>query len=517
MRCAIYIRVSTKSQTDGDSLDDQLRVCRAYIERQGFREVAVFSDAGHSAFRNPERRPAYQDLLAAVKRREFDEVVVYKFDRFGRRAILQLEEAYALNELGIGLHSATESQFMNTPTGRLTFTMFAALAEFESAKTGERVCEAQRGAVLQGIWVGPVPIGYRRGSHKVLEPSEDAPIVQLAFALYATGTHSLTTVADALNQCGYTILNVQTKTRSRFTKHTVSTILRNPIYKGTIVYQGEQFPGSHTPLVSGDEWHTVQVLLSSKHGVTNHGRTLTRRLSHDDGLLTNLVACACCGAPVWYAGRSTRRHAYYRCSNRESKAVATQCAMLPMIRADVIENQMRTILSALAIPANWQEDILTTAVSIVYGRCEEKSRDAQDATTVRQRLQGRLQRILEQYEDGFLRREEYLEKAGTIKAELDNVADVIPNAATVTAHDLKQYASLLQDMPSLVATGSISEQRAVIEQLFSRVYVYRENGRGAENHRIHALVPTQAAMPMIAALYEKVRLVSRVGIEPTTL
>jgi DNA invertase Pin-like site-specific DNA recombinase len=45
----IYIRVSTKEQTENLSLATQLKACEEYCERQGFEVVARFRDEGESA------------------------------------------------------------------------------------------------------------------------------------------------------------------------------------------------------------------------------------------------------------------------------------------------------------------------------------------------------------------------------------------------------------------------------------------------------------------------------------
>src|SRR5438132_14318720 len=45
----IYIRVSTKEQTENLSLSTQLKTCEEYCERQGFAVVARFREEGESA------------------------------------------------------------------------------------------------------------------------------------------------------------------------------------------------------------------------------------------------------------------------------------------------------------------------------------------------------------------------------------------------------------------------------------------------------------------------------------
>jgi site-specific DNA recombinase len=87
-RCAIYTRKSTEHNLDlsFNSLDAQREACEAYIKsraHEGWRLVATrFDDGGLSGASLD--RPALQDLLAEVRARSIDVIVVYKVDRLTR-------------------------------------------------------------------------------------------------------------------------------------------------------------------------------------------------------------------------------------------------------------------------------------------------------------------------------------------------------------------------------------------------------------------------------------------------
>jgi DNA invertase Pin-like site-specific DNA recombinase len=113
----------------------QIKAMREYALRRGWKIVAEVREIGSGTVQRPKR----EDLLAAVRRREMDAIIVWRLDRWGRSLadlILTLKE---LTELGIGFVSLTEAFDMTTPTGRALAGMLAVFAEFEREILSERV------------------------------------------------------------------------------------------------------------------------------------------------------------------------------------------------------------------------------------------------------------------------------------------------------------------------------------------------------------------------------------------
>ena len=137
MRVAVYGRVSTAEQ----SAAMQVEELRAYCQRRGWEIAEEYIDTGVSG--SKESRPALNRLLADAKRRRFDAVLVYRYDRFAR-SLRQLVNALAdFDALGIHFVSLHEGVDTSTPNGRLVFGIFASIAEFER--------ELIRGRVRSGL------------------------------------------------------------------------------------------------------------------------------------------------------------------------------------------------------------------------------------------------------------------------------------------------------------------------------------------------------------------------------
>ena len=160
MRVAIYGRVSTAEQNAAMQIEE----LRAYCGRRQWEIVEEFIGAGVSG--SKESRPALNRLLADAKRRKFDTVLVYRYDRFAR-SLRQLVNALAeFDALGIHFVSLHEGVDTSTPNGRLVFGIFASIAEFER--------ELIRGRVRSGLAAARA----RARGKRIGRPNSDVDICQ---------------------------------------------------------------------------------------------------------------------------------------------------------------------------------------------------------------------------------------------------------------------------------------------------------------------------------------------------
>ena len=150
MRVAIYARVSTNHHGQDPSV--QTRELREYCERRGLEIVGEYVDTGISGAK--ERRPQLDRLMSDCRRRRFDAVLVYRYDRFARslrHLVNALEEFRALGIDFISLHEGVDT---STPNGRLVFGIFASIAEFERELIRDRVKSGIAAARSKGKKLG---------------------------------------------------------------------------------------------------------------------------------------------------------------------------------------------------------------------------------------------------------------------------------------------------------------------------------------------------------------------------
>jgi DNA invertase Pin-like site-specific DNA recombinase len=150
VRVAIYARVSTSNNGQDPTL--QTRELREYCERRGWQIAGEYVDVGISGTK--EKRPELDRLMAAAHRRQFDAVIVWKFDRFARSVSHLLRALETFQALAIHFVSLSEALDTSTPAGKMVFTVLGAVAELERSLIVERVRAGLRNARAKGKRLG---------------------------------------------------------------------------------------------------------------------------------------------------------------------------------------------------------------------------------------------------------------------------------------------------------------------------------------------------------------------------
>ncbi len=147
-RVALYARVSTTDQ----STESQLLDLRRYTRERGWNIYKEYCDNGVSGTK--DSRPALNGLMDDAKKRRFDVVLVWRFDRFARSTkhlILALEE---FKNLGVDFVSFQENIDTSSPLGSAIFTIISAVAQLERDIIAERVKAGLRRAKENGKKLG---------------------------------------------------------------------------------------------------------------------------------------------------------------------------------------------------------------------------------------------------------------------------------------------------------------------------------------------------------------------------
>lgn len=306
MSVIFYARVSTPDQAARDlSVPAQFKALDKLARDRGWRVAGTFQDA--SSGRGFRGRPG---LLAALKLaeadRSIDTLAVHRVDRLARNTYQYLTIKGKLRSLGIQIVSVVE-HLDPSPMGEFMENIMAAQAEFYSANLSLEVKKGLVERLSRGKWYGSVPIGYvsERG-HVSLDPAR-AEQVRNIFELFASGEHTLATVADMVHRRG-----LVTKTGRKPTVTLLHRIIHNPFYMGIMRTTSGVYRGIHPPIVSKILFERCQEVLRQRRG--GRGRGVVRQ--HLTFSLAGIVICPKCGILLTgerHVKPSGKEYRYYRC------------------------------------------------------------------------------------------------------------------------------------------------------------------------------------------------------------
>jgi DNA invertase Pin-like site-specific DNA recombinase len=292
VRCAIYTRVSTDAglEQDFNSLDAQRDGAEAYIRSQAHAAWTLirgqYNDGGYSG--GSTDRPALQRLLADIRAKKVDVIVVYKVDRLTRSLADFAKLVELFDSHGVSFVSVTQQFNTTTSMGRLTLNVLLSFAQFEREVTSERIRDKIAASKRKGLWVGGmVPLGYEVKDRKVLVIKEEAERVRTIFQRYLELSSLNLLMQDLREQ------KITTKIRKLSTGRTVggnpltrgplAHLLRNRFYIGDVAFKGEILPGEQPAILDRKLFEAVQRKLDEQR--TNH--TVTRASS--DSLLMGRI------------------------------------------------------------------------------------------------------------------------------------------------------------------------------------------------------------------------------------
>ena len=375
-RCAVYTRKSTEHNLDlaFNSLDAQREACEAYIKSQaheGWRLLPQHYDDGGLSGASMDR-PALQQMLADIRARAIDIIVVYKVDRLTRALADFAKLVETFDAHGVSFVSVTQSFNTTSSMGRLTLNVLLSFAQFEREVIGERVRDKIAASKRKGIWVGgPVPLGYRIADKKLVVVPEEGETVRTIFQRYLS-LGSIRALSEELANRG---LKPRARRGAdgtdvpaiRFLTGPLGHILKNRVYIGEVTYRGEVHPGQQQPIIDRILFDAVQARL--REGTVRPARADASALQ--PALLTGLLFDDR-GHRMTpsHANKKGVRYRYYVSQaviqNRKTEAGTVARVSAPDIEALAMEAVRRKIATASIHPLDLSDrDLVIAYVSRV--------------------------------------------------------------------------------------------------------------------------------------------------------
>ena len=314
--CAIYTRKSSEEglEQNFNSLHAQRQACEAFVRSQageGWRLIKTpYDDGGFSG--GTMDRPALKALLAHIKEKRIDVVVVYKVDRLSRSLADFAKMVEIFDAHGVSFVAVTQQFNTTTSMGRLTLNVLLSFAQFEREVTGERIRDKIAASKQKGMWMGGVPpLGYDLRARRLVMNEAEAGTVRLIFRFYLE-LQTVRRVKEELDRRSITSKQWVSRGNVRhggfaFGRGALYHLLANPIYLGEIRHKGVTYPGQHEAIIERATWQRVQGMLSKK-AAHLRGRTIRKGAALLMGKLFDES-----GEPLYsgWAKKGRRRYHYF--------------------------------------------------------------------------------------------------------------------------------------------------------------------------------------------------------------
>ncbi|WP_411890778.1 recombinase family protein [Yoonia sp. SDW83-1] len=321
--CFGYIRVSTKEQAEGASLDAQKDAITVFASQNNLKVVKWFEEQETAA---KAGRPLFDNMRKQLLGGKAKGVIIHRIDRSSRN-YTDWSHIDELSRRGIKVYFAADGLDFESTGGRLMADIQMVLAAHYSRNLSFEVKKGLYGRIRNGHYPFRAPIGYvdnGEGQLKTVDPIK-GPLVKVAFELYCSGEYSITSLTKEMAQLGLTGWGGRPVVRRN-----IETMLRNPFYIGKMVVRGALHDAIHEPLITARQFQQVKAVKAARYQKKDTKHRMAYR---------TLLTCTDCRKTL--TGERQKSHIYYRCHT-------TRCRS-GTIREDRLQEQISRHLTRLQL------------------------------------------------------------------------------------------------------------------------------------------------------------------------
>jgi site-specific DNA recombinase len=475
---AIYARVSSFGQLgrdgdeDGYSLPAQVEAGKREAIQRGATLAKVYMERAESA--KSDDRPVLQAMMRELPALGVKYLIVHKVDRLARNRLDDAVLYQKLVGMGITLVSVTEN-IDETPAGRLMHGMLASFAEYYSNNLATEVKKGLRRKHEQGGTPHRPPIGYRSKREWIsgqdirtveLDPDR-APLVTLAFDLYATGRWTTRRLAKHLTELGLRTRATRRAPERPLTASRIQEMLRKSYYIGIVTWDGQSYPGKHHKLTNQDTFDKVQALLAA-------AKIGGDRAQVHQHYLRGSIFCEKCHGRLLYGrhkGRS-RHYEYFACNNRRTRGRDIQCDSLHHLVASTEDSVIDDVYTQLYLEVEISEQIRRELTDDLSDRTAVIRQEAERHERALKGIEAKQEKLVQLFyrdlvtEDVFAAEQEKLKTERRAAKRLQAIASAqledVDEALEIALSRLDNIAQVYRD-------GTPLERRILNQAIFKRI------------------------------------------------
>jgi DNA invertase Pin-like site-specific DNA recombinase len=365
----ILARVSSKSQEDeGYSLDAQVKLLENYCINKNLTIKATFKIT-ESASKSAQRT-IFKNALTFIEENDIKNLVIEKVDRHVRNLHDAVEtHDWLLSDESKKAHFVKDSLVMHKHSRSqewLNWGIRVVMAKNYIDNLREEAMKGWSEKLSQGWLPAPPPPGYKtiveNGKRIHIPDPQTYKQVQRLFKKYLEPTGSVRSITEEMSRVG-----IKTRSGNTYKKSNVHKMLSNPFYIGINRFDGKDYPGAQTPIISKHLYDAVQNKLHS-------GKP--QKYQKHNPVLKGMIICGYCNGVITW---QRQKGILYGSCQRKLPA----CKAQKLIKETVINQEILSMLDGLVSPSQAVVSWLTNLLKEDFKTTLNNRKDSKDAIDFR--------------------------------------------------------------------------------------------------------------------------------------
>jgi len=381
MKAVIYARYSSDGQSE-EPIDAQLRVCTEYAQKSGMTVIGSYIDRAVTG--KNDQRPEFQKMMKATASRQFDVILVWKYDRFARSRYDSAMHKQTAKKNGVKTISVTELLPDNSASIILE-SVIDGFSEYFSAQLSENVIRGmdERALKCEDLGVAPPP-GYKVVEHHYVVDEDMRPLIERIFEMYSKGFLARE-IIEEVNAKGF-----RNHKGKQLTKQMLHRLLKSRKYIGEYKWRDIVTPGGVPAIIDDETFAKVQQRMEQK----KHAPAMAK--AKVPFILTTKLFCGTCKGSMFGdsgTGRSTNKYYYYSCNKSKKRTCA---------RKSVKKTWLEDLIVYRLVEEVFQPEVIAEITDMVLEQQEQVESAIPLLTAQKAAVEKKLANVMMAIEKGIL-------------------------------------------------------------------------------------------------------------------
>ncbi len=465
-KVVILVRVSSREQKEGYSIDAQLTRLRKYCEQKGLEVIKEFVIVESST--RGEREKFYEMINFIKKQKETINLVCDKVDRL-QRSFKEMPIIDELRRSGkLILHFFVEGQILDANSNSsqiMAYQMYIMMAESYTNSISDNVKRSFEKMRQEGKITGTAPIGYLnkndgRGKTNIILDPDRAFLVKRIFEEYSTGLYSLKEIRKKTIEWN---LKNKTKSNTYLSVSQIDKLLKNKFYYGVATYKGQDYKHIYPHIIDKDLFDKCDDVRNGRH--RNRSNT-----TKTDFIFKGMIKCKNCGCTVTPELKKGK-YVYLRPNSK----LGCTCKQ---INETVALKEVEKVLNSMEFPPKLLEKLNSILKNSIESKNEYSQAFLTKLSNDLKSIEKKLNRILDLFIDESITKTEYDKRKYELSVQKDNIESQI--AKLNDANDdfeitVKYLLDVASRSYSLFKSSGIDVKRKILKLVFPNFYLDGQN------------------------------------------